>query len=90
MRDFVIEYKEELVMLILAFIGSSMFGIFALSHLFGFWNVLLTIVISIALLSSMVVLYQKFLAQRLYTFALTKYADLKKKYLANKKPILNE
>ena len=90
MRDFVVEYKEELVMWILACIGSSMFGIFALSHLFGVWNVLLTIFISIALLCAIVVLYQKFLAQRLYTFVLTKFADLKKKYLANKKPILNE
>ena len=70
LRHFITRYKEELIMLILAFTGSSALGIFAISHIYGLFNVLSTIFIVSVSLTAIVVLYQKFLAQRLYNFVL--------------------
>jgi len=64
------KYKEELIMLTLAFIGSSALGIFAISHIYGLFNVLLTIIIIVVSLITSVILYKKFLAQRVYNFVL--------------------
>ncbi|WP_075620229.1 hypothetical protein [Paenisporosarcina indica] len=64
-------YKEELIMLILAFIGSSALGIFAISHIYGLFNVLSTIVIVVVSLAAIAILYHKLLARRLYNFVLS-------------------
>lgn len=80
MRNFINRNKEELVMLFLAFLGSSILGIFALSHLYGVINVLMSILLGVLLLLTIVILYYKFLSQRLYIFSMNKFAILEKKY----------
>lgn len=80
MRNFINRNKEELVMLFLAFLGSSILGIFALSHLYGVINVLMSILLGFLLLLTIVILYYKFLSQRLYIFSMNKFAILEKKY----------
>ena len=82
MRKFMIRNKVELLMLILAFIGSSMLGIFALSHIYGLMNILLNIFMVLAIVSTIVIIYHKFLARRLYTFVVNIFA--------NRKAILNQ
>jgi len=76
MKKFIIEYKEELVMMFLAFVGSSMFGIFALSHLYGAMNVLLSIFLGLLVIALAGLLYYKYLAHRVSAFTLT---QMKKK-----------
>jgi len=64
-------------MLILAFIGSSMLGIFALSHIYGLMNILLNIFMVLAIVSTIVIIYHKFLARRLYSFVVNTFTNRK-------------
>lgn len=90
MKKFIIEYKEELVMMFLAFVGSSMFGIFALSHLYGAMNVLLSIFLGLLVIALAGLLYYKYLANRVYTFTLTQMKKLSTKLSKMNKPSIRK
>jgi len=77
-------------MMFLAFVGSSMFGIFALSHVYGAMNVLLSIFLGILVIVLAVLLYYKYLANRVYTFTLTQMKKLSTKLAKMNKPTIRK
>ncbi len=66
--NFIKKNIEELVMVGFVFLGSSILGIFALSHVYGLFPVLLSVCIGLLFILAMATVYEIYLEPRIYSF----------------------